>query len=262
MMNDFFHGLPLPEIPPGNMVWLVLAAFPVLSIGAMVGRLAWLLVGDWIAARERRTRLAAEAAELTRYAGEVAVAARRAAATAERHREHWRAASAGVQRSGAALDAAEAKVRRLAGAAAIPVPPLARTPAEYADRERYLHQAAMAACTHGQLSIYQLSDALAHRRGWDPRLHPACQEVVLGRAVRDHLAATHATAVDQERAAWQALQAAAVAADSLDREAAGAASRAELLRPWLEPAPEPTAEVTQGLPQERPALGWQPAPAG
>jgi hypothetical protein len=262
MMNDFFNGLPLPSIPHGNVVWLVLVAFPVLSIGVMVGRLAWLLIGDWMRACGRRTRLAAEAAELTRYAGEVAVAARRAAATAERHREYWRAASAGVERSGEALDAAEAKARRLAGAAAIPVPPLARTPAEYADRERYLHQAAMAACAHGQLSIYQLSDALAHRLGWDPRLHPACQEVVLSRAIRDHLAATYATAVDKERAAWQALQAAMVAADSLHRAAAEAAAGAELLRPWLEPAPEATAEVTQALPQERPALGWQPAPAG
>lgn len=260
-MNDLLNGLPLPEIPHASVIWLILVAFPLLSVGVMVGRLAWLLLGEWVRAAGRRARLAAEAADLARYAGEVAVAAARATTTADRHREHWLATLAGAEEAGRELDAVEAQVRRLATAAPIPDPPSSRTPAEYADREKYLHRAAMLACARGRLSIFQLSDALAHHNGWDPRLHPARQEFVLHRAIRDHLAARHAAAVERERAAWQAVRGAVVAADSLRQEAVAAALRAQRLRPWLRPAPDPAAEITLVLPQERPALRWQPAPA-
>jgi hypothetical protein len=260
-MNDLTNGLLLPGIPHASVIWLVLVAFPLLSVGVMVARLAWLLVGDRVRAAGRRARLAAEAADLTRFADEVAVAADRATTTVERHREHWLDALAGAEEAGRAVDAVEAEVRRLATAAPIPEPPSSRTPAEYADREKYLHRAAMAACARGRLSIFQLSDALAHRNGWDPRLHPACQEFVLHRAIRDHLAARHAAAVERERAAWQAVRAAVVAADSLRQEAVAAAWRAERLRPWLRPAPDAAAEITLVLPPERTALRWQPAPA-
>jgi hypothetical protein len=263
-MNDL-----LPDIPYLNQIWLILVALVVLSLAVMVARLGWLAIADWMRTTGRRARLAAEADELTRYAGEVAVAAQRAAATAERHREQWLAALEDAEESGRALDAAEDKVRRLAGAAALPAPRTSRTPMEYADRERYLHRAAMAACARGQLSIFQLSDALAHHNGWDPRLHPASQEVVLSQAIRDHLAATHAAAVTEECAAWQAVQAAVSAAYSLRNEALAAAWRAQRLRAGLEPAPEPepipaateSDVVTQVLPIARPAPQWQPAPA-
>jgi hypothetical protein len=260
-MNDLLNGLPLPKIPHASVIWLILVAFPLLSVGVMVVRLAWLLVGDWVRAAGRRARLSAEATDLTRYAEEVAVAAERATATVERHRERWLDALAGAEEAGRALDAVGAEVRRLAPAAPIPDPPSSRTPAEYADRERYLHRAAMLACARGRLSIFQLSDALAHRNGWDPRLHPACQEFVLHRAIRDHLAARQAAADERERAAWQAVRAAAVAADSLRQEAVAAAWRAHRLRPWLRPAPDAPAEITLVLPQERLAPRWLPAPA-
>jgi hypothetical protein len=263
-MNNLLLAV-LPDIPYMSVIALVLVAFPVLSLAVLVGRVGWLLVLDWIRSSGRRAQLAAEAAELTRYAGEVTVAAQRAAATAERHRQYWLTAVAGTEESGRALDAAEAKLRRLAAAAAFPVPQTRRTPVEYADREQYLHRAAMAACMRRELSIYQLSDALAHRNGWDPRLHPACQELMLGRAARDHLAATRATAIERERAAWQTAQTAVVAARSLRDEALTAAWHAQRLRPWLRPSPQALADtsdaVTQVLPMARPALQWQPAHA-
>ena len=56
-----------------------------------------------------------------------------------------------------------------------------RKPGENADRQRYLHHAAIAACRNREISIAQLNDVLAHR-GWNPRLHPVVQEVALGNA--------------------------------------------------------------------------------
>jgi hypothetical protein len=262
-MNDL-----LPDIPYLNRIWLSLVVFVVLCVTVMLGRLGWLVVADWIRMAGRRARLAAEAGELSRYAGEVAVAAQRAAATAQRHREHWLAALASAEESGHALDAADDKVRRLAAAAVLPAPRTSCTPMEYADRERYLRRAAMAACAHGHLSIYQLSDALGYRNGWDPRLHPASQEVVLSQAIRDHLAATRAAAVAEECAAWQSFQAAVAAAHSLRNEALAAAWQAQRLRAGLEPVTEPVTGVTEGdaitqvLPlPHHPAPHWQPAPA-
>jgi hypothetical protein len=248
----------LPPIPHANVIWLTLVGLPMV---VMACRLGWLLIKRGIRASAQRARLATEARELARFAEEVGVAAERATGTADRHRQHWLAVHAAVAESGQALEAVEAKVRRLDDAASIPAPPSPRTPAEYADREKYLHRAAMAAASRGQLSIFQLSDALAHHNGWDPRLHPACQELVLSRAIREHLTATHAAAVERERTAWQAAEAAAVAADSLRCEALDAAERAQRLRRWLRPAPA-AAESTMVLPQQRAAVRqWQPATA-
>ena len=56
---------------------------------------------------------------------------------------------------------------------------------EPAYRERFLHRKAMAACSRKELSALDLSDALAHRKGWDPKRHPVDQEVVLRRAIRE-----------------------------------------------------------------------------
>ncbi|MEK8108418.1 hypothetical protein NKG94_32340 [Micromonospora sp. M12] len=91
----------------------------------------------------------------------------------------------------------------------------AQTPAEYADRERYLHRAALDAYWRRELSVEQLSDVFAHRDGWDPRLHPVEQELVLQRAVRDNLAARHAAAREHEQVAWRAAEVAVAAARSL-----------------------------------------------
>jgi hypothetical protein len=84
----------------------------------------------------------------------------------------------------------------------------------------------MAACSHRQLSPLDLSDALAHRNGWDPRRHPVEQEVVLRRVARDSLRETYRVAAQRESAAWQAVNTATVAARSLREEAYLAAERA------------------------------------
>ena len=105
------------------------------------------------------------------------MAAERSAVTARRRRDEWLRALEEVEASWRAYEAADAAARRVEAAAVLPEPRTPRTPAEYADRERYLHRAAMAACCRKELSVLQLSDALAHRNGWDPRRHPVEQEI-------------------------------------------------------------------------------------
>ncbi|MBQ0897167.1 hypothetical protein KBX37_29510, partial [Micromonospora sp. U56] len=83
---------------------------------------------------------ATELADLRRYAEEVAVAAAGAAQTARRRRDAWLAAQEEVDRAWTAYDEAETAARRFTGAAALPAPRTPRTPAEYARRERWLHQ--------------------------------------------------------------------------------------------------------------------------
>ncbi|HEX8627016.1 MAG TPA: hypothetical protein VF755_02455 [Catenuloplanes sp.] len=184
--------------------------------------------------------------EARRYAEEVAVAAGRAAVTARRRRLEWLATHDAVEAAWQAFDAIDNEARRLAAAAIFPLPRTARTPAEFADRERYLHRAATAACRRRELSVRQLSDALGHRNGWDPRRHPVEQQVVLCRVSRDHLLGAYRTVSAAERAAWHAAEVAAVAAASLREEALAAAVRAAGLEPL-------TAA-------DRSALAWRGAP--
>jgi hypothetical protein len=125
-----------------------------------------------------------------------------------------------------AYQTSDAEALRLSRAAALPTPKAPKTPAEYAFRERFLHRAAMAACSRKQLSALDLSDALAHRKGWDPRRHPADQEVVLRRAVRDCMWASYRSAAMRERAAWRSADVANEAKLSLREEARLATARA------------------------------------
>lgn len=264
-MNDPMSLL-LPGIPHASTVGLALLAIPVFSLVFVAGRVAWLLACELARESGRRARLSAEARERIRYAEELSVAAQRAAANAERYRELWRSALANVADANRALDETQERVRRLSAAAALPAPRTPRTPAEYAEREKYLHRAAMAACARRELSIYQLSDALAHRNGWDPRLHPTNQEIVLSRAIRDHLSVRCAEAIRREYAAWQAAQTAAVAAQRLREEATMAAWRAQLVRAWLRPGPgdvpEPAIDITQVIALPRAVPRWRPAHVG
>jgi hypothetical protein len=174
----------------------------------------------------RPRRHAQHARELIRYAQEVAVAAERAQAMAQRRREEWLAAQAQLDEAWQAFEASDADAQRLARAAALPPPRAPKTPSEYAYRERYLHRAAMAACSRKQLSPLDLSDALAHRKGWDPKRHPADQEVVLRRAVRDCMWASYRAAAKRERAAWRSAGVADESKVSLREEARMAMARA------------------------------------
>lgn len=160
-----------------------------------------------------------------RYAGEVAVAAERAATTAERHRAEWQRAAADVDTAWAAYDEADAAARELAAALAFPALRRRRSPGEHAERERYLHRAATAACRRREISMEQLNDALAHR-GWDARRPQAAQEVALRNAIRDHRFAGYRTATARERQAWQAAERSAAALRSLREEAMVAKAQA------------------------------------
>ena len=170
----------------------------------------------------------AAAADL-RFAGEAAadraaVAADRAAVTARRRRDEWQAAQAEVDAAWAAYDEADRAARRAAAATAYPVMRRRRAPGENADRERFLHRSAVAACRNREISIAQLNDALAHR-GWNARLHPAAQESALCNAVRAHRFAAYLQATERERQAWETAEQAAAALGSLRAEACAASRR-------------------------------------
>ncbi|MEQ4301478.1 hypothetical protein ABNF97_08815 [Plantactinospora sp. B6F1] len=264
----------LIEVTQASTLWLVL-------LGLVLAAGIWLVVrpqgdptdrraddaGYDVAVKDaegRRERLAARAAELHRYAEEVAVAAERSAVTAQRRRDEWLAAQEAVEAAWQAYEVADAAARRVGAAAVLPEPRTPRTPAEYADRERFLHRAVMAACTRKELTVLQLSDALANRNGWDPRRHPAEQEIVLRRVARDSLRAAYLAAEERERTAWRDAEVAAAAARSLRDEAFAAAGRTAALRRWL---PSPVAAAPRGSASEQPrpqgtARRWRAARAG
>ncbi|MGC4897591.1 hypothetical protein [Micromonospora sp. DT31] len=179
-------------------------------------------------------------ADLVRYAEEVAVAAAGAAQTFRRRREQWLAARSEADRAWTAYDEADTAARRLAGAGALPAPRTPRTPTEYAARERWLRHAVMRAHWRGDLTARQLADALARRNGWDPRRHPAEQEVVLARTVRDGRRSRWEVAADRERLAWRDAELAAEAARALAVEAYAADLA---LRPALAGASAPASRV-------------------
>ncbi|MGS2615545.1 hypothetical protein ACVCAH_13635 [Micromonospora sp. LZ34] len=232
----------LPDVPRAAAIWLsLLGVVAVIVTGLLLrpGRLrsdAGARIRQ--AAMPTQLELAEEERERARYAAEVAVAAERATATAQRRRAEWLAAQEEVEQAWQAYEAAEADVRRLAAAAALPLPRTGRTPAEYADRERFLHRAALDAYWRRELSVEQLSDVFAHRNGWDPRRHPVEQELVLRRAIRDNLLARQEAAREREQAAWRAAEVAVAAARSLREEAFAATDR----RPEEAPSLLPLAE--------------------
>jgi hypothetical protein len=183
-----------------------------------------------------------------RFAAEVTVAADRAAVTAQRWRAEWEQAQAAVDAAWAGYEEADRAVRRIAGAAAFGTPFGWALSCDGAERERYLHRAATAACRRHEISIRQLNEALAHR-GWDPRLHPVEQEAALVRAARTNRLTAWQQARQRERQAWEAAEAAAEALRALRVEAVAARLAVGLdLRPageqwWIEPA-----AATQPLP--------------
>ncbi|MFF5175945.1 hypothetical protein ACFY3U_25425 [Micromonospora sp. NPDC000089] len=251
-MQTVFSAV-LPDVPAAALIWLALLAVAAVAVAGLVVRpdlFRLALAGRFQeAAFPGDPDRAAEQRERSRYVQEVTVAADRAAATAARRRAAWLAVQEEVEAAWEAYQAAEADVRRLAAAAAVPSPRTVRTPAEYADRERYLHRAAEAAHERGDLSAEQLADALAHRDGWDPRRHPVEQELMLYRAVRDNRAKQHFAAAVREQAAWRDAELATAAARSLRDEVFAAPSRKSEPVPSVLPMPdmrrpEPAREAT------------------
>lgn len=204
-------------------VWMIL----ILSIGvvaalfALPRRLATATAGVPL-----ETRPGTPTEEESRYAGEVAVAADRAAVTARRARAAWSAAQDAVDAAWTDYEQADREARRFAAAAVYPVQRRRRAKGENVDRERFLHRSALAACRNREISIAQLNDALAHR-GWNERLHPATQESALRAAVRDHRYDLYLKAAEGERRAWQDAEKAANALRSLRAEACLATVRTD-----------------------------------
>ncbi|GAB3947527.1 hypothetical protein GCM10027614_42920 [Micromonospora vulcania] len=221
----------LPDMPRVAAIWLSLLGVVAVAVSALLVRPGRLRLDP--GARIRRAAMPSQLEQVhqereqSRYAQEVAVAAERATTTARRRRAEWIAAQETVETAWQAYELAEAALQRLGAASAMPLPHTAKTPAEYVDRERYLHRAALDAYWRRELSVEQLSDVFAHRAGWDPRLHPVEQELVLQRAIRDNLAARHVAAGEREQAAWRAAESAVVAARSLREEAYAATGRRE-----------------------------------
>jgi hypothetical protein len=255
------------DVPRAVAIWSALILLAVVAMTVMIAvprrrRTVEDLEMEIPEAARRREVLTVRAKESARFAEEVTVAASRAADTARRRREEWLAAQDEVEKTWQAYDSADADARRMTRAAALPTPSTPRTPAEYADRERYLHRAAMAACCRRELPVLELSDVLAHRNGWDPRRHPVEQEVILRRAVRDRLLTAHRQAAERERAAWQAAELAATAARSLRQEAYAATARVHRLRPWLAPESVPDQPTVDVARLAQPAIRWRAARAG
>jgi hypothetical protein len=166
-----------------------------------------------------------EAEDELRFAEEIATAAARAAVTADRRHAEWLSAQRAVDAAWLAYETADRAARRTFRAAAFPTPATPLTPTEYADRERHLHRAARAAHARGELSTDQLIDAMSHRNGFDPTLHPFEQDATLRRIARDRLLRVYLTASDLERTAWREADLAMVAKQSLAREATSAARK-------------------------------------
>lgn len=188
-------------------------------------------VSAWLAANARRKdedlqRRAAEAAEQIRYAEEVAVAARGAAQTAERRRAECQEAQGLIERTWAAYQKADAALTRARQAAVW----TSLDAVDHEERRRALRRGAQAAYRRGDLSDEQLLDALTHRNGWDPALHPVEQELVLARAAVKHRFAAYQKALDAESDAWRAADIATAAVRSLRLEVMTAATRADAAR--------------------------------
>ncbi|MEN3309176.1 MAG: hypothetical protein V7603_5378 [Micromonosporaceae bacterium] len=191
-----------------------------------------------------------QAEELRRYAEEVAVAATRAADAAERWRSEWLAVQKAKDAAWRAYETADEAARRAYRASAFPTPQEPLTPDELAARERYLHRAAREAYRAGELSLSQLGDALSHRNGWNPRLHPFEQQLILRRTGLERKLQAYRTVSAMERSAWEAAEVAEVAKHSLRREAFAAQQRAREANRRVAKAP-----VTQlYVPSPRPSL--------
>ncbi|HEX6501488.1 MAG TPA: hypothetical protein VF054_21010 [Micromonosporaceae bacterium] len=227
------HAL-LIAIPKVFAIWLLLLVLAVAALGALsVPDPRTLLVVQAVrrAARAAQrgdggvSRVQRRAEEAARCAEEIALAARRAAVTADRRRAEWVAAHRAAEQAWRAFEDADREVRRVVAATAFPPPSSGGT-----DRERHLDRIVERAYRRGELSREQRDRARRHQDGFDPALHPCEQEVVLRRAVREHRLRQYLAASAKEREAWRTADLAAAARRSLAEEALAAAGYADRLR--------------------------------
>ncbi|MGK5680252.1 hypothetical protein [Actinoplanes sp. URMC 104] len=174
-----------------------------------------------------------EAVEAVRFAAEVRVASARADAAAGQWRQRWEDADAQQAADWQAWLDADARLRDSRAAAAFRTLWSVPTCAEYASRERFLHRTVAAAVERGDLPAVALADALAGRGGWDARLHPVEQELVINRAAADYRRRRYEMSAQAEQDAWRDAGAADRAARGLRRTAGEAAARAAELHHLL-----------------------------
>jgi hypothetical protein len=182
---------------------------------------------------ELRRRRQAEAVETIRYAEEMRVAADQAITAAARWEQRRDRAATRATVAWQAWQQAGSDLTRLRAATAFANPWTAPTPAEYADRERYLHRAVRAAADRDDLPTADVTD-------FDARLHPFDQDVAIAAAVVAHRRETYRLAAAAEVTAVHDAHLAARSRDSLHREYVEAAVHAadvHHLAPISRPAP-------------------------
>lgn len=229
--------------PAPVAIWVTLLLAATLSVIALAGvdgvrdpHLALLDAVPFLRRRRaRRAQRRLDAQHAVRYADELAVATGRATRVAAQWREHSRQSEDHAATAWQTWQDAEQRLAAVRAASAFPMPP-ARTPAEYAERERFLHRAVGAAVDRGDLPTGALAEALAGQGGWNPWLHPVEQERVVQQATVAHRRELYQQAAMAEKAARHDARLAVSARDSLQREAAVAAARATTVR-HLVPGP-------------------------
>jgi hypothetical protein len=232
-LHDVFGAL-----PHALTIWLALVALVAagfLCTAVPAARQRWRAARSRAAdARLRRVHLAAQAAEHGRAAEEVAVAAARAAVTAQRRQDEWEAVRRAREAAWRAFSAADADARRTARAAAFALPEEPVGQPELRARERYLHRTATEAYRRGELSVADLGEILSHRNGWNPHRHPADQEAALRRVARDRLLAVYRSVAAVEETARHDAELAAASARSLQIESTALLAQARHARVVLE----------------------------
>jgi hypothetical protein len=191
----------------------------------------------------RRGKQIQDAVEAARYADEVQVAADRSVHSAQLWQEHWELAEEQRETAWQTWLEADGRLRAGRAAAAFGTPWTEPTPSEYAARERFLHRAVRTAVELGELPASAVADALAGRDGWDPRLHPLEQELVVRQAMVGHLLAEYKRAVRAELMVRHDARLAARTRDDLRKEAVAAASAAVIVQHLL-PLARRTAPAT------------------
>ncbi|MER7278061.1 hypothetical protein ABT369_26830 [Dactylosporangium sp. NPDC000244] len=249
-MQNFSHGM-----QEALAIWLALLAAVVITFLIMTlisrrgsGGPSWWsrlrkAIRDPEAAREKQAKLersAKEIEELQRYCAEIAIAAERANAMAERRRGEWEAAQRTQDAAWRAFEESEGAVHRLRRANAFPV-----TEDDPENRRRDLVRMVNAAHDRGEITASDLADALMHRNGWDPQAHPFAQQLMLRKVIRDRKFNAYQEASEIERQTAKAADMAAAAKRSLDDEAFDAELR---LRKATAVAPEQSAPAFHAAP--------------
>ncbi|HWS37414.1 MAG TPA: hypothetical protein VN408_32385 [Actinoplanes sp.] len=192
-------------------------------------------------AHEERERRHLAALEAQRWAEEVRAAAVRADEAADRWQDYRQRTEQQAEEAWQAWQEADRQLDKTRAAAAFRAPDTLRTTTEYAFRERFLLRAVAEAVERGDLPDTVAADLSAGEGGWNPRLHPVEQELVLHRAIAAVRYHRYRQAVDTEAAAQHDAQLASATRDSLRREVATASEQATAQRHHVLPEQQPVS---------------------